>query len=377
MYFILLILIGIGTVIYAIIASQFQRATSVMSLVSTAIRYELPLPEVIAAQATEIKWSHGRKMRELADLLREGASLPVAIDSYGELFPVEGRLAIRVGGESGTLQECLESTTESLSEPRVFGLFGYYYNLIYIVMIVNALILTTAFLMYFIIPKYKEIFNSFGVELPALSVLLISIVDLIVGSPVLFVILIAVQVLLTLWLLIPLAGLLQFLMKHNRLRPYLTIVFGPLEFLRNQASRCFPLRATPVILRFLAVAARTGKPLQGTLISMERHYADADIRRRLAKVNRAIEQGGELWDCLARGRFLNRAQAASLQAAASNRQLPFALQELSRTLMSNREYRFEIALEWGRFLVIMALVCWVGFVAISMFLPLVNLIGAL
>ncbi|MEZ5948314.1 MAG: hypothetical protein R3C12_03585 [Planctomycetaceae bacterium] len=44
MYFILLILIGIGTVIYAIIASQFQRATSVMSLVSTAIRYELPLP---------------------------------------------------------------------------------------------------------------------------------------------------------------------------------------------------------------------------------------------------------------------------------------------------------------------------------------------
>ncbi len=374
MYVIILLIFMMGLGIYLVLAWQLARKSDTLWLLSTAVKQELPLPDLIESQGKEIGGFRGLKLQDLADLLREGAPIAVAIDQFRNMLPEQGRLAIRVGGESGTLAECLESaSTENLNHP-LSEMFNHFYLQTYLAFVINAAAGISFSILYFIVPKYKELIYSFNVETPLVSRIFFSIGDTITGSIFYGGLVGLLLMLMTIWLLMPMFSALNFLERVPRLGTLIRGALAPVYWLRDYLFPYYPKWAVNDVVRYLGVNAAAGRPLLGTLESLARHHSVKNVRQRLNRVCVSVEQGQDIWLGLVQQRFLTPAQACRLQAAEAVDQLPYALKELNRLGESDQYYRREVHLEVLRFVLVILLVCWVALVAIALFAPLIGMI---
>ena len=111
------------------------------------------------------------------------------------LLPRSAAMLISAGIESSTLEDSLRKSalraTLELSEDDESAIASG--GLIYCAMIVPITFLIVGFVMYYIIPKFKKIFDDFGTELPQPTILLIKISDtvinfwLVLGLPLFYV----------------------------------------------------------------------------------------------------------------------------------------------------------------------------------------------
>lgn len=358
-------------------ASWKNRGISTLWLIATSIKNNLPLPELIDAQATEFRGSRGRKLLELADQLREGVALPIAIDQYRSLVPSQGQLAIRVGGETGTLGESLDVTARYLDRSRDPDRYSYYYLIFYLIFVLLFILFITGFFFYFIIPKYREIFLGFGIELPGITIFLVTIADLSSAyiMPLFILVLFCSMVLIAAIfrrsrssMVIPSKSWSDSLatIHHTLLLPFTNVADFALGY--------FPKRATPEILRLLAVSAEAGKPLVATVDSFSRHFPFPDIRERMKKITLSVEQGTEFWQAMTQQRIVTAHQAAILRAGERSNQLSFLLRETSNSMEAIRlHHRFNFW-EIARCVLLIAMTFLVALIAIGMFYPLISLI---
>ncbi len=333
------------------------RKLSTLWLVTSAVRNELPLAEVLEGHALEFGGRRSRAILKIVKKLEEGSSLAEALPSRQRILPEEGRLALMVGTECGTLKESLDDSLDLVKSQFERKTQVQQYGAFYVASLLIWMGLIVSFIMVFIIPKYKEIFARFGVQMPDATMFVIESAD-------------SVAWVLSGWFF-PLAifvGLIS-LRLYWRYDPAGTL-FGLLTYL-------FPKKYSVQVLRLLAVNAHAGKPLGTVVESLSRHFQDAVMRRRFNTVSTASRQGESLWTSLHTVRLIDDWQMVTLQAAEKTEQLSQTLWRISREIDQLQFHRQQVRAEFRRPVYIFCVGIFVVVFVVGMFMPLVKLINDL
>ncbi|HBN76776.1 MAG TPA: hypothetical protein DD473_13340, partial [Planctomycetaceae bacterium] len=230
---------------------------------------------------------------------------------------------------------------------------------------------------YFIIPRYREIFLGFGVELPGITALLVTIADLSSAYIMpLFLLVLFYSLVLTAACFRRFRGTTVNRSKTwiDSLITFPRVFYQPFTIVADFILSFFPKRVTPEILRLLSVSAEAGKPLIATVDSLSRHFPFPDIRKRMSKVRLSVEQGTEFWQAMTQQRIVTSHQAAILRAGERSNQLGFLLRETSISMEAIRFHHRSNFWEIARCVLLVAMTFLVALIAIGMFYPLISLI---
>jgi type II secretory pathway component PulF len=294
-------------------------------------------------------------MMNLAARLNEGITLPVALRD-SRLVSRDVVLLVWVGQECGTLPQALRlaSTVRSNQVPVWTGVAN---RLSYVIGLLLAIQAITFFIFYFIVPKMESIFNDFGLSLPRATIFTIEAAHFLIK-----------YALVTVWLP-PLEVAL--------------LVFLPLSF-RGWGNYHVPIfdrllgrRHTALVLRALSLVVDGHKSLAQGLSILANHYPTRWVQRRLIAARAEVADGAQWVDALWRNRVIRGSDAEVLQSAAAVGNLSWALRELADTTERRLAFRAQAIVELLFPLVILGLGMLVFIVAISYFLPLVELISQL
>jgi type IV pilus assembly protein PilC len=317
----------------------------------------MPLAEEIDAFADSFWGGYRRSLYRLAGHLRQGVLLSDALEIYPRLVPRSVVVSIRAGEETGSPGRVLRQSAVGLtSAMQRTHLDGSLVSLtLYYWWVLTAYSLVLGFICYWIVPKFKEIFNDFGVELPRPTVTLIGLTDLFAAN---------------FWLLIPVIGLPLSLIL---LLTYIHLVgWGNLNW--PWLLRWFPRRDAPEVLHNLALAVSTQHSLPETLQAMGGRHYRRDLGEKLQRIGAAIDGGEDGWQALRDEGFVSRTEAEAVAAAARAGHLAFALDALALSMERLRRHRMLWWIEACKPVIVIAMALLVASFCIAMFLPLVRLI---
>jgi type II secretory pathway component PulF len=228
----------------------------------------------------------------------------------------------------------------------------------YLVSILVIMAIVLAFLMIKIVPAYHQIFQEFGMELPAMTYLAINLSNYTVrylAAPIFF-----------LFVIMSLA----------------TIIAGILYLCDMPAlgwlsDRVFRGKRTADVLRILALATEHRQPLTDALYRISRVYPSPRIRRQLHSVTEAVNDGADWRDALLEPGIINKSEHSLLRSAEQVGNLPWALRAVAKRREKRIVYRLAIGLQVVYPMIILLLGAFVGFFCVALFFPLVKLIHSM
>lgn len=299
------------------------------------------------------RFNFDRKVARVAGLLDMGYSLPDALYATPGVTPRQTVLAATVGESTGQLALCLRHSIQTRLAPLWLEVVP---RMVYPLLLLFFISGVFQFWVIFLAPKMEQIFREFGANLPEMTNRLLNLTGWLTDYG--WFVLLAIPAAATVVL---------FLFLDANFRWYVPIVGR--FYRRLMQSR---------VLRMLSILLETNKPVPEALgILAEAGYFPPVVERCLDRVRLRVEQGEPLADSLRRGKLLPRAMVPLVQAAERLGNLPWALGELSTSLangMIRRLRRLSILIFP---LVLIAVGSLVAFLALGMFLPLIDLMARL
>ena len=346
----LLIIVGIFLLLFRNSASQRQAMLSVLSI---AADRGMPLGPGLAAFADLCTGRTRRRALALAYLLESGMPLPRALGVVPGLLPQQAAVLSIVGHDQGNLPAGLRQARKLQVSQQAYR-SGILPKFAYLCALLLAMQVAGGFIAYWIAPKFQAIFADFGTRLPALTSLVIA------WS-------IRLAIFMPLIVFLELAVLIYFPFS------YFGIIRWQLPFL----SRIFKQRDVATILRSIAVAVESGRPIESALDTLSTIYPKRWLRGRLAHARVRIENGEPWTAALVHQRLLRPADAAVLESAQRAGNLPWALEVTADSTVRRIGYRLEALSQWLFPLVILGVGFLVFLLAAGYFLPLIDLIQGL
>ncbi|MBX3436442.1 MAG: type II secretion system F family protein, partial [Planctomycetaceae bacterium] len=278
-------------------SARQSRESQFLWTLALAVEYGLPLDDEIDSFSRTL-WSRNRKRYgDIAARIREGRTLIDALEIGGGL-PRPLVAELRSAQAAGTLPQALRrmaaASTTSLLQNR-FDI-SIAITTCYLWVLVTIVFSVVGFLMYWIIPKFKDIFNDFDVDLPDWTVRAIHFSDLFADYFYLAMPLVSVPIFSALiGVIVGIAG------------------WGNLNF--PLLMRWFPRRDAPGLLASLAYTVDAGQPIPPALEDMAEHQPRSDLRERLLRMQRLTDLGHPLTTVMASEGFIRDAEAGALDAA--------------------------------------------------------------
>lgn len=294
--------------------------------------------------------SFDQKVARVAYFLEMGDSLAGALRASPGVVTRDMTLAVRVGERTGRLATSLRSSLPQRLGPVWVEVLP---RLIYPILLIFFLSTVTGFWTTFILPRLMRIFGEFGQELPGVTQRLAEFGDLASESTAIVFGVVLGSLLLA-----------AALYLSSTLRWYFPGV-----------ARVYRRQVRSHVLKMLAILLEVGTPLPEALALLaESGVVAPTVRRRLVAAQRRVEQGEPLADSLHRAGLLPAAMVPLVQAAERARNLPWALSELGETLADRAVRGLRRASQAVFPVLIVALGVFVGFIALGMFMPLIDLI---
>lgn len=350
----------IGTVTLTTIVHMRRGFQSqLLWLLAIALRHQLPLSPELRQLGSRRGVSVRIRLNEAANNLEGGDPLWLVLER-ARLLPAAAVSAIRVAEGGGRLEETVRrlaiNSTERL---KVFNLSGLSDVLTQFIVTLMAMVAITGFLMYFIIPKLKQIFEGFDVELPVPTQALTNTSDYVVHrgfTPVIF------------WVGLALVSLVWMLLRH---------IVGWSSLSVPILMHFHPRRDAPEILRVLAGLIRDQAALPEKLKDLSHRRGRPDLGARYHRMGDRLMAGESLSLALFNEGVLSPAQTEAVAAAERGGHLEFVLFAMADAL-EQREFRQSST--WAELVKpVSTLVCaaLVGFFVLAFFLPLVKLLKEL
>lgn len=365
--FVVAVLMGVGffalsALVFGLIPLLFwqRRRThegQLLWLLALSVRSNHDLAKEVTDHAATWSGPYAARLRLLAVYLQAGRPLGLALKQVPGLLPPWVVASIQIGEETGTLSETLnECATSQLHWMRERFRTGSITSLlIYLACYPFVILGSVSFMMVFIIPKYKAIFNGFGTELPRATLNLIEFSD----TSLPYILVIAP---------LSLAGVLKLLQfDHAGWRNVRTKLFRSL----------YPRYDAAPIMRHLARMIEKGKTLPDSLLAIANSYHRPSIAESVASVYVDAESGGDCWKALRRQGFLSQRDLALIEAAQRVDNLPWALREIADVREKRYIFRVDTISQLLRPIPIVAVGLLAGWFCIAMFLPVVKLVNDL
>jgi type IV pilus assembly protein PilC len=333
------------------------RQASLMMLLAACISDSDALMSALRSLANESSgspWSD--RVTQLSLLLEQGLSLGDAAARVEGLLPEESIIAIRIAENTDGLEATLADEANRLlgqsSQPIAANIATAAFS---ILAITTAMTCIVTFILVFIIPKFKEIFEGFEVELPEATVALIEFGDSMLATG-------AVTLLPTVF------SLVAVVIIGQRIQTEL------LRDGRTSWLEWMPRFRTPTILRLLALTTASGSTIaEGLRIALSQ-MTPSRVATAASHVRYAVSQGEPLTTALKSARFLNAREHRFLEAADRNHHLDWALRHLAASIERRRQMKLQQLSAVLPTTAILACGAVVGFVVIAMYLPLVTII---
>jgi type IV pilus assembly protein PilC len=378
---ILLVLGGVyGWMLYAYLHYRHGRQDEFLHLLSTAVEAQTPLASALHAYVQDRPQGPARdfwvavvlffvmpgyywvwhrrhnfdsKIAQVAYLLDEGYSLTESLKATPGVASPETLVAAAIGESSGNLALCLRAsgrrrlTTIWLEMlPRLF----------YPLLLLSVMTGILGFWMTYIAPKLQKIYFEFKQEIPTVTFQLFVAWRWLTNYT--WVVIVAVH-----WVV----GVALFCVFSSTVRWYFPF-FGRLYRMEMQSR----------ILQMLSTLLRMGKPVPEALaVLVDSGYFARAVRRRLTLARHFVVQGETFADSLSWAGLLPAAMAPLVQTAERVGNLDWVLAELGENL-ANRTVRILRRLTMVLSpLVVFVIGLMIGFIVISMFVPLVNLLTGL
>jgi len=153
----------------------FQEKILFTKHLSTMYKAGIPLPEIIQTLMAQTKNSTFKKvLRHVLAEIENGQSLSSALSVYPRIFDQFYISLIQISEESGTLEDNLDFLAAQLSKDNSLRK-KVKAALLYPAIIMTAMLVLGTFLSIFILPRLVEFFESFDVELPVTTRILLFI----------------------------------------------------------------------------------------------------------------------------------------------------------------------------------------------------------
>lgn len=277
--------------------SRASMQRSLLRILAVAHQERLQPATLVANLAREHVGSNRRVLNRLARRLREGVPLVAAVEQTPDALGESQVLALRFGTQSGTLgpvyQELLaraggatDSAERSLRQ-----------TLVYLTALLMVLTIAFSFWSLFLLPVFEKILEYFTSRRPGQPFELLAGLRDWFGDGMALVPFVVAGVLLLIWAL--------------PVRRWLRWVFNSRIGWINQVR-------SAELLRLLAVASESGRPLAGALSTLARYHFDPGVRARLLLARNEVEQGAGVWQSLHDARVLSSTQAEALSTATSD-----------------------------------------------------------
>ena len=344
----------------SVVQVRAQRAQFLWFLAMTAQK-QRPLASELLAWGRTHPGRFGLQVLEVARDIGVGESLSDSLAAQRGLLPPSDLMSVRVAEQTGTLaetlRECAVRQTQSLKGDSIVGNASGTGVWLWAVVVVAATIVS--FVMYYIIPKFKQIFLGFGTELPGVTVLLITVSDVCMQwMPVLF--------------------------------PSFLIASGVLLWSCGEAYLCgwsetwlawklgFGRQAeVPRLLRRLRNAVIAKLPWPVALQPMVLKHPEDDIRARLERVLGRVTAGMGVWPALRDAGLLNARDIGLLEMAERANNLEWALSALAESKERSLQHRWQMALTLAVPVFTVAAGLLVMLICVAFFMPLVKLLNDL
>ena len=343
-----------------VVESRAQRAHFLWFLAATTQK-QRPLATELMAWGRSHPGRFGSQVLEVARDIGVGESLSDALAAHRGLLHPSDLMSVRVAEQTGslaeTLRDCAVRQTQSLKGDSVVGNASGTGIWLWSVVVVAATIVS--FVMYYIIPKFKQIFLGFGTELPSVTVLLINLSDICMQwMPVLF----------------PMFLILSLALLRACGEAYMrgwsgTWLAWKLGFGR-QAE-------VPRLLRRLRGAVVAKMPWPAALMPMVLKHPQDDIRSRLERVLGRITAGMGVWPALRDAGLLNARDVSLLEMAERANNLEWALAALAESKERSLLHRWQVAQTLSVPVFTVAAGFLVMLICLAFFMPLVKLLNDL
>ncbi|MBT6157643.1 MAG: hypothetical protein HOK71_02780 [Planctomycetaceae bacterium] len=340
--------------------ARAARQSALLSVLAIATEKQLPLTPILDAFADDSRLGWRHQVHDLSDMLQAGTSLPDAIEAVHGLLPPDVVMAARVGAESGTLAAALKMAAERLAPRDTTTVSSPASIVVYLMFVTVVMLGIVAFIMVYIVPKFKRIFEDFGTELPSMTIFVIDASHFAATYGL---------------LLIPfIFGVVWVAMVYAVAAGRPTVpMTGPFKLLTIMMPRI----ATGGVLRSLSIAVAAGRPLIGALSTMAGVHPAPAIRRRIGDIADEVEQGHNCWQAMLASGLISRRETALLSAAERAGNLDWALRRTADNVDSRISFRFNALVEFVRPVLMLLYAGVVGTVVVGLFMPLVKLLNDL
>ncbi len=336
---------------------------STLGSVASLVTAGLPLGSGLRALSEEAPSRRLRRaLRRMSDELASGQSPEVVLSQSKHGLPDYLRGLVRAGVHTGQLGEFLEQFLLGVRRRREASR-SFWRMMAYPLLLIPFVLLIGTGVIAVIVPEFRDIFNSFGVELPTLTLLLLSLSS----TPFLIAMFIGIPLMVTLMIVTVMIGPL--IPGHaTRLRWFQYIpLFGTPSRMRGLSEFCSLLG--------LLMSGRI--PLPEALSMTASALQDANLRQGALRLAARVEQGESL-EAAAQGLPQFAAELKSLfRWEPRGAAFGDILQRAGDVYSARSQVQVSMSVLFLQPVIFAGLGLFVGFTVLALYLPLVKLLNDL
>ncbi|MCK6482756.1 MAG: type II secretion system F family protein [Phycisphaerae bacterium] len=315
-------------------------------------------------------------LRTVADDVEAGTTLSEAMSRHPKVFDRLYVNMVAAGEAGGVLDVILQRLADFMEKAqklrrKVIG------AMIYPVVVICVALLIVTGIMYFVVPKFREIFKDFGTELPGPTVLLMKMSDFILGrveiSEGVYRDMMVPGWAIVLFSPVGVFIFFKLLKKFKGGRTALDVVKLKVPILGNILSKTSIARFT----RTLGTLVSAGVPILEALIITRDTCGNAVYERALQNVHDAIREGDSFANPLRASKVVDSIVVNMVDVGEETGDLDKMLIKVADNYDDEVETLVAGLVSLLEPIMVVVLGLIVGFIVISLFLPLVSLINSL
>lgn len=338
--------------------SEPLRQTSLLMILAGSIGQGKMLVSGLRSYAAESSGLWAGKVAHLQGLIEQGHSLSQSLAMVADLLPAQTISAIRAGEMTGTVPEVLIDEARRISQnaenSRGTGITLESMGLM-LMALGTVMICIVTFLMRSIVPKLKEIFIGFAIQLPPSTQRVFWISDWLSSYGFLF--------------FIPVTGTIVFVFWWWYSSSVRKLTHGYSRF-----AESWPRFWVPGLLRQLSLSAATGQPLGPAIEMTLNDMPPGRASRCVREVRYRLETGEDPIVALTSVGLLRSREAAFLQSSLKTRHLDWGLRHLANSIELRRQRWLSGLPSLLAPVVILLIGAVVLFIVASLFMPLIGLV---
>jgi len=299
--------------------------------------------------------------KDLRQEVMEGRSLSDAMSKQPRIFSDLYVNMVKAGEQSGALVEVLRRMATHFQQfSEVQGKFVT--AMIYPAMVCSVGVGLILFFIYFMLPKFIDMFTGFGVELPLPTRMLISVSYVFTHLW---------------WIIIPVFILIGVLFKRFKSTPDGRRRWDQFKMKAPVFGKVIKLNLFAQFSRTLSTLLQNGVPVLTALQITEQVIPNSLLKEAISKTREAVTDGKTIAQPLASSRLFPQLMVDLVKIGEETGDVPGALANLADTYEGELQISLRIMTNLIEPLLIIVMALGVGFLLLSVMLPMFKLISSI